>query len=227
MKKEVITLSNDKKHMLVQQTSVYNTEAIYARALQLMAHDVFGYELSPVPSALFDEFGDMNPSSQKSKLMSEIRVQVSSRGKSANALIIDASALLWHVHWPNIGTIQTYIDNVIAVIIKHVVEQDTFLVFDRYYEYSPKSVTLSKRGVNSTSMQLRADTTIPSRNSILTQSCNKIQLTVMITKQLLKHSGFLLHKLVITGIDTIPTKLQNPGIVIPRPDLETMKKQTL
>lgn len=229
LKKEVVTLSNNKKHMLVQQTSVYNTETIYARALQLMTRNaeicslptLFGYELSPVPSALFDEFGDMNPASQKSQLMSQLRVQVSSRGKYVNALIIDASALLWHVHWPKVGTIQTYIDNVIAVIMKHVAEQNTFLVFDRYFEYSPKSTTRSKRGVNSTSMQLRADTPLPSRNSILTHSRNKVQLTTMICTQLLQHNEFLPHKLVVTGTDTIPIELQTPGVVIPRPDLET------
>ena len=55
----------------------------------------------------------------------------------------------------------------------------------------------------------------------MTHSCNKIQLTTIIWKQLLQHSEFLPHKLVITGTETIPTELQTPGVVIPRPDLET------
>lgn len=154
-------------------------------------------------------------------LLPEITINESIKSAGLVEGIIDASALLWHVYWPKVGSIQTYINNVIAVIMKHVVEQDTFLVFDRYFEYSPKSATRSKRGVNSTSMQLGADTPLPSRNSILTHSCNKIQLTTMIWKQLLQHSEFLPHKLVITGTDTIPTELQTPGVVIPRPDLET------
>lgn len=55
--------------MKVGNHTVYDVENLYARMLiifqkrELDLENVFSHELSPVPSALFDEYGDMRESS--------------------------------------------------------------------------------------------------------------------------------------------------------------------
>lgn len=63
LKKKVITMKASKRSMKVGGKSVYDMEKFYARMLVISQkrdvhlQELFQFELSPVPSSLFDEFG--------------------------------------------------------------------------------------------------------------------------------------------------------------------------
>lgn len=59
---------------------------------------LFGNEFSAIPPVLFDEYN--NHISLEPKLMNELRIQASPKGKLVEVLISDAGTLLWHIHWP-------------------------------------------------------------------------------------------------------------------------------
>lgn len=87
---------------------MYATELIYTRVIGLQAssrdmniEEGISCELSPVPTALFTDSGDMRISKSKSVLKRQTRIEVSAR-KIANdvcTVIIDGSAFLWIPHW--------------------------------------------------------------------------------------------------------------------------------
>ena len=70
LKKNVITMPNAKKSIKIEGTPVYDTELLYSRIIglqqsrELDIRDILAYELSAVPSALFDEYGNMRSSSK-------------------------------------------------------------------------------------------------------------------------------------------------------------------
>ena len=63
---KVKLMPSDKKSVQIGDTEVYNTEAIYARIVGLLAagqitlESVLNRELSPCPAALFEDTGDEN-----------------------------------------------------------------------------------------------------------------------------------------------------------------------
>ena len=65
IKKEVVTMEWLKKEVQVGTTNIYDMEKLYAGLLVIsQSRDIhlsqlFKHELSPVPSALFNEYGDM------------------------------------------------------------------------------------------------------------------------------------------------------------------------
>ena len=52
----------------------------------------------------------------------------------ANCVIIDGSAILWVVHWPTHGTVESLIDNVFSYVMSKMQNADVYLIFDRYEE---------------------------------------------------------------------------------------------
>ena len=64
LKKSVITMKESKKNRKKKVTEVYNTEIIFSRVIYLLSagqieiKDLFSYELSPVPTALFKDTGE-------------------------------------------------------------------------------------------------------------------------------------------------------------------------
>ena len=65
LKQEVVTMEAMKKCVKVGCGKVYDMEKLYARLLivsqsrHIDLSELFKYELSPVPSSPFDEYGDM------------------------------------------------------------------------------------------------------------------------------------------------------------------------
>ena len=144
--------------------------------------EVFAHELSPVPTSMFTDEGVMRCSTSKSVLKRQLQVEVSSRhALNTSVTIIDGSALLWVVHWPSDGTVETFVSNFREHIERKLKTGDVYLVFDRYYEYSTKSVTRNARAMEASRIyQLLPTTKLPSQKVILTVTENKKQLIAII-----------------------------------------------
>ena len=75
----------------------------------------------------------------KSKLKRSLQIEVSRRNAGdADATVIDGSALLWTVHWPADGSVADFIVNVKKQIASYLTNNDVYLIFDRYREYSTR-----------------------------------------------------------------------------------------
>ena len=84
--KIVTTIALSRKHIKVEDAKVFDSQTIYARAmgLQSSARDIdtttlMGHELSPIPTSMFDENGNMRDAKTKSNLMNALKVEVSRR----------------------------------------------------------------------------------------------------------------------------------------------------
>ena len=102
-------------------------------------------ELSPVPTALFDDCGDMRIAKSKATLKNQTKVEVSTRqtGRQQGEIrtVIDGFALLWIPSWPSSSptrqaTVMDYINKFNSKVADHLKSEDTYLFFDRYYDYS-------------------------------------------------------------------------------------------
>ena len=107
---KIETMAAMKKSLKVGDNKVYNTELIYSRVIGLQASprdisisEVISCELSPVPTALFNDSGEMRISKSKSDLKKLTRVDVSARHvtQEATCTVIDGCALLWIPQWPS------------------------------------------------------------------------------------------------------------------------------
>ena len=231
--KNVITMSVTRKHIKVGQAKVFETSLIYSRVLGLQASGrdidikhVLSHELAPIPTALFDEFGDMRTAKSKSSLKNQLQVKVSERTTGAiDALVIDGSALLWIIQYPAVGLVKDYLSNIKLYITEKLENSDVYLVFDRYFDYSTKSTTRCARATGASRVyQLRTNTTLPPKKNLLTVTDNKKQLIQLICQDMLNdktfHESTQTHKLVITGPDDTPTEINNM-VLIARNDIAT------
>ena len=214
-------------------TKAYDLNSIYARVIALLASDrdvdikdVLSYELAPVPSSMFKNDG-MRIAKGKSALKNSLQVEVSIRNAGdADVTVIDGSALLWTIHWPADGTVADYVANFKKRVASYLVKSDVYLIFDRYNEYSTKSVTRDGResGV-SRRHHLALTTRLPAQKVVLSNVENKKQLIRIICSDLTEDALFHnrsteKNKLVVTGEDPCPTEIKNEDISI-RYDLET------
>ena len=97
------------KYIKVGDTKVFNTELIYTRVIGIQASSqeidiiqLLSYELSPVPTAMFSESGEMRVAKAKSVLKKVLQKEVSSRciKKAISTVVIDGSAILYLIPWP-------------------------------------------------------------------------------------------------------------------------------
>ena len=109
---------------------------------------MLGRELAPVPTSMFDDTGDVRIAKSKSILKNIFKVEVSDRvAGDADVSVLDGSAILWVVPWPVDGSVKDYIANFKYTIGKRLQVEDVYLIFDRYYDYSTKSVTRGSRAI--------------------------------------------------------------------------------
>ena len=117
LKKAVVTMEIGKKGLKVSNGHAFDMEKLYARLLVISQNrdihlqDLFRFELAPVPSALFDGYGDMRKGT-KSTLVSKLTV-TSSVGlplEPVDLEIVDGNEALYHVLWPKIGTVKQFAD---------------------------------------------------------------------------------------------------------------------
>ena len=129
---------------LVIEGKKIDPQVILARALGLMAsgrpgvptvEEIVSTELSNVPTAMFDEDGDMR-STSKAVLQEELGVMAhwSALQKKKDAIFIDACAWLWTVEWPKQKhpTLQDFLDNVRKKLRSLQALALTYFICDRY-----------------------------------------------------------------------------------------------
>ena len=230
--KTVVTMVALKKHVKVGDTKVYDMNVIYSRVIGLQAsgrdidiRDVLSHELAPMPTSMFDTAGEMRPATSKSSLKRQLQVEVSARTSPSDKsnFVIDGSALLWVIPWPANGTIKDYAMNLKSTLSKLLNKGDVHLVFDRYYDYSTKSVTRSARVTGACRVhQMQVNSTLPPQKTVLTVSENKKQLighlvNLMVDGDLI-HECTKSHRLIVVGEEAAPFEISN-GVVIRRTDM--------
>ena len=78
------------------------------------------------------------------------------------------------VHWPTGGTVKEFVNNFRGHIERLLRKGDVYFVFDRYHEYSTKSVTRGARITEaSRTNRLKANTELPPQKVVLTVTKNK------------------------------------------------------
>ena len=235
--KKVKTMAITMKSIQVEDTKMYDLNVIYSRVIALFCsdrsvdvEDVLAYELAPVPTAMFTEEG-MRLCKAKSTLKKSLQVEVSKRkAGDADITVIDGSALLWTIHWPADGTVADFIENVKARLTSYLLESDVYLIFDRYFEYSIKSVTRDVREtVVNKKHHLLLSTKLPAQKVVLSSIENKKQLNKLLCDELSKDRLFHLrstktHKLVVTGEDPCPIEIKMEER-LNRHDLENQQEE--
>ncbi len=116
---------------------------LQASSREVSINEVMSCALSPIPTALFNDSGDMQISKSKSTLKSLTKVDVSARhaAQEAKCTVIDGCALLWIPRWPSSTlTKQPLVIDYVNKFKDHIKEKlkmgDVYLVFDRYENYN-------------------------------------------------------------------------------------------
>jgi len=169
--KKVTTMAVTNKSVPVGDTKVYSSViGLLASGRKIDLKDLFLHELAPVPAAMLNENG-MKICKTKSVLKRNLQVEMSNRTENCTVmrLWIDGSALLWTINCPSEGTVNDFVTNVKNRVKKYLEKTDVYLVFDRYDDFSTKSVARGGRetGVTRTH-QLRIETKLPAQNVVLT-----------------------------------------------------------
>ena len=227
---------DDRKGIKAGDKKVMDPAVIYARALAIRLVDpefdfekILEHELAPHPTSMFNEEGVLRTCKQKSKLMSTLKVEIPARlaQNGVKAIFLDGCAILWTISWPTNGTVSDYIRNLKGFLLKQSTLAEVYLVFDRYYNDSIKGLTRKNRDIGASRVyQLTADTPLPSRETVLTVTENKVQLIQLIINDFLENPKSLhyKHKLVVTGPDPDPFEISN-GIIKFRSDLRTFHEE--
>ena len=88
IKNEIVTMKSSKKSVKAGEVEIFNAEVIYSRVMCLLSigrielEEVLKYELSPVPSSLFDSNGEMMHSTSKT----DLKKQASNRNISTTSI---------------------------------------------------------------------------------------------------------------------------------------------
>ncbi|KAG0726524.1 hypothetical protein GWK47_036353 [Chionoecetes opilio] len=187
-------------------------EAIYNRVIGLLVSQrdldlqgVFATELTAYPPSMFAPDGTMRIATGKATLKKNLQVEISQRNAlTPTAIVVDVSALLWTVEWPVQGTVETFITTFKLWLSERLTESDVYLCFDRYHDYSIKSSTRNSRSMTARVYNLTLQTRLPSRDAILKNYKNKVQLNKLLCQHILTDDTFLeavtdSHVLIVTG----------------------------
>ena len=108
---------------------------------QISLEDLFNYTLVPVLTSLFTGPSEARCPKGKSTLKEKLKVEVSTRKHDADDVILDGSAVLYHLHWPKDARINDFVDVFIEYVKKYFEVSSMYLTFDRYRDYSIKEQT--------------------------------------------------------------------------------------
>ena len=235
----VKTQAESRKYIKIGDAKVFDTELIYSRVIGIQASSrdidikqLLSYELSPVPTAMFSESGDMRVAKSKSVLKKALQKEVSARcvKKQISTAVIDGSAILYVIPWPKSNaTVGDFVIQFRNYIEKQLQSYDVYLVFDRYRDYSTKGVTRDSQGAYLSRVhQLTTVMPIPLQKVVLSIPENKRQLIGLIVDDLCSNTVFpettTIRKLVVTGEDPVPVELTS-AVTIKREDLRTNHKE--
>ena len=165
----------------------------------------------------------------KSTLKKKLQVTLSQRlVEKAEVEILDGCAILWVINWPNKGTVADFVNGFTRNVMKRVASQDTYLIFDRYFDFSIKSGTRAARAGDEGSRRhrLQLHTPLPPQTVVLTVTENKVQVIDLICQDLIQKAQDEPneHSLVITFTESVPVVIQG-GIVFRRQDLMTCHEE--
>ena len=142
---KVKTQLDSQKYIKVGDTKVYDIELIFSREICLQASSrevdlkaLLSYELSPVPTAMFTETGEMRVTKAKSNLKKVLQKEVSARciERQITILVIDGCAIFYVLSWPPYtGTVGDLVVAYREHIEKRLKTYDIYLVFYRYREH--------------------------------------------------------------------------------------------
>ena len=179
IKKEVVTMEKVKKRAKIGVANTYDSEKLYARLLVVSQNrdihlsEIFKHELSPVPSALFDEYGDMRKGS-KAVLTQKVAVFSSSPQHPVDLELIDGNEAIYHTSWPKNATVKDFANTFVRSFDR---PHDTYVVFDQYNKHSIKSQERLRRAkakrVTSQEFVLNSNTMLPSKELIMKNDNNK------------------------------------------------------
>ncbi len=233
--KPTVTMA-EQKRVKVGDVPVFEPSLIYGRVLCLQKvrdinmKDVPSYELAFAPPSMFDKSGEMRITKAKSSLKTKLQVEQSERFFSPpDVTILDGCAILWVVRWQAHGLVKDFIKNFVDYLSSHLRINDTYLIFDRYYDNSVKNIMRTFRAGKDASRQheLSLLTPHPSQKVCLTVTKNKVQLTNLIWVYLRKHHDLLPQNgkaLVVTGSEPTPMQVID-GQVMERQDLRTTHEE--
>jgi len=128
----------------------------------------------------------------KSTLKKIIQVEVYDRvAVGAKVSVLDGSVILLLVHWPADGSVKDYLANFKYAIGKRLLVEDMYLIFDRYYGYSTKSVTRGSRAIGVSRVHhMQVNSKLPAQKILLASSQNKKQLMQLIVDDLVQDKKF-------------------------------------
>ena len=112
-------------------------------------------------------------------------------------------------------------------VINHLQKHKTSIFFDRYHDYSIKSVTREARNVAQSSKQVKHDINgpLPPKNVVLTNKSNKKQLIEYLVDALINiQIPNANYKLIVTGPDPVPIEATVSGLK-QREDLKTLHEE--
>ena len=151
------------------------------RSIQLVV--VLKYELSPLPTSLFLETGDLRPTHNKAALKNDLRVDLSNRNLESEAVIVDRNAILLTCHWPSKGNVEDLAEIFFQYIRRLLCVQDVYLVFDRYRDFIIKGETRASTAKNMAFWHnFLMKTNLPDREKALASTSNKVKLIDIICK---------------------------------------------
>ena len=235
IKKEVRTMKSGKKCSKSGEVEFFNTELIYSRAMCLLTigkitlEDVLKYELSPILLFLIENTGEMRALKSKVDLEKALQVDTSLRLQpKPNVVIIDGFAQLWALSQPTSSTVQDLGEALHHLVLPYLAANtDQYLVFDRYYKCSTKGLTRAQRTASIASNHvLSLSTSIPSREDTMLSTGNKVQISDIISKYLIKKLENTTYrcKFVVTFLEDILVHIQN-DVVSKKADLKSLHQE--
>lgn len=173
------TMEHIKKGLKVGDKTIFDLETIFLRLLtvgqqrQMTLAPIFEYELCAVPPSLIDEYGCLRKGG-KAPLAHKLHVQAR-QPPPPEVTIVDVSQLLYHIVWPSRGDASAIVES-IKVRLSFLPGKKV-LVFDKYHNVSAKDHERMRRaGLGSINYDLTINTPLPSRDAIMRNKHNKLQL---------------------------------------------------
>ena len=117
----------------VGSTEVCDATLIYSRVLGLQPSreitfsDVLKHELAPILTSMFDDKGEMRIAKSYEKTTRRRDLcPIRHNTPPPDTTIVDGSAVLWVLHWPNKATMQDYISNLYYFILEKAKHSDVY-----------------------------------------------------------------------------------------------------
>ena len=181
---KVVTMETMKKGVKIGEKMTYDMEQLYGRFLivsqtrDVTLEDMLSFELAPVPSAIFDDYGSLRKST-KSTLLHALAVWHEDMNEP-DIQVMDGNEMLYRITWPKIGTVKNLLQNFTRAVEKR--EHDVIVVFDRYVEGSIKTHERLRRAGTTVcpTLSLTLDMCLPGRDIIMKSDNNKRELIKVI-----------------------------------------------